>query len=887
MKFHKNVKYKQLMKSKLIITIIFIQIFFTAFGQAPDKKRYQATRITTAPDINGILDDPAWKNGEWIDDFTQYEPYNGREASQRTAFNILFDEDNMYIGLKAYDTSPDSIIKRLTRRDNIDGDMVGILFDSYHDLRTGFLLGVSSGGVKFDQMMTNDGQNEDSSWDPNWWVKSSINSEGWEAEMKIPFSQVRFDKNSNGIWGLEVIRMLYRKNEMSFWQPILKDAPGLIHLAGELTGLQQIKPRKIFDVTPYAVARTEHYKPEAGNPFAYGKDYRFNGGIDAKIGVKNNLTLDMTINPDFGQVEADPSEVNLTAYETFFSEKRPFFIEGNNITNFGIGIGDGGVGNDNLFYSRRIGRKPQYEPFLSDNEFVDIPTNTTILGAAKLTGKTKRGVSLGFIESVTSEEFARIDNLGTRRTLAVEPLTNYLVGRIQKDINEGNTIIGGMLTSTNRALDYTLALSFHKSAYTGGIDITQYFKKKSWMFNVNAAFSQVNGSKEALLLTQSSSARYFQRPGINYVQLDSMRTSLAGSGGRLQLAKLSGHWNFISAFLWKTPGLELNDIGYLRSADQLMSVVWTQYKVWEPKGLYRSYQISLAQASLWDFGGNHTADVFEGNGEINFKNFWNFHAGGSLMFNTISNDLLRGGPSIKLPAEINGYFMVSSDSRKRITFSTHINVSVNFNRSSHSFSAEESISYKPSNSLSITVSPDYTSSFTELQYISKAAYGAEDRFLYASIDRKVFNTSFRVNFNLTPDLTIQYWGQPFVASGKYYNYKYITNPMSDKYVDSFHVYTGSQISFEKDQDFSIDENLDGSADYSFEKPDFNIQEFLSNFVIRWEYSPGSSIYLVWSQTRSDSKDIGEMDLAKNVSNLFSGRPYNVFLVKFSYRFGIK
>jgi hypothetical protein len=874
------------MKRIYITGLLLFILLLTSFGQIPEKKRYQATKITSAPLIDGILDEQLWQDGEWNNDFTQYEPYNGRNASQQTQFKILFDENNLYVAFIAFDSSPDSIVKRMTRRDNIDGDMLAIVFDSYHDLRTGFLFGVSAANIKFDQMITEDGNKSDESWDPNWWVKSSVNSDGWVAEMKIPFSQLRFDKNSGGIWGLEVLRLLFRKNEMSFWNPIPKDAPGIIHMAGELSGLQQIKPRKIFDITPYGVARTERYRPEPGNPFATGKKNGLNGGIDAKIGVTNNLTLDLTINPDFGQVEADPSEVNLTAYETFLNEKRPFFIEGNNITSFGIGIGDGGVGNDNLFYSRRIGRKPQYDPDLNDDEFANIPSNTTIIGAAKLTGKTKNGISLGFIESLTSGEIARIYNGENLRKQTVEPLTNYFVSRVQKDFNKGNTIIGGILTSTNRNLDDILAQNLHKSAYTGGFDFTQYFKDKNWMFNVNAAFSKVNGTREALYLTQTSSARYFQRPGNDHVNFDTMRTSLAGSGGRMQLAKMNGHWNYIAVVLWKTPGLELNDIGYLREADQLLLVLWAQYKVWEPKSFYRSYNISLDQVTNWDFGGTHISDGFEANGNLYFKNFWNLSTYGSVTFNKLSNSMLRGGPAMKVPGNINGQINLGTDSRKKLAFSVFTMLTKGFTESSHSISTSGNISYKPSNSLTLSFNPGYNSSFTELQYISKAEFNGQNRYIYASIDRKVINASFRINFNISPDLTVQYWGQPFVASGRYYTYKYITDPMANEYRDRFHIYNGTQIRFDGNTEFKVDENTDGSNDYTFEKPDFNIQEFLSNFVVRWEYNPGSSLYFVWSQTRSDSNDSGEINLNKNVNDLFTCRPHNVFLIKFSYRFGI-
>jgi hypothetical protein len=465
------------MRKTLILLFLLLLIVPVLTGQTIEKKRYKAERLTVVPDIDGVLDDEAWNQGTWIDDFIQFEPYNGKQPSQKTEFKILYNEDNLYAAFKVYDTSPDSIVNRLTRRDNVDGDLVGLILDSFHDLRTGFLFGISSSGVKYDGMFINDGMNEDYSWDPNWWVKTSVNKEGWIAEMKIPFSQVRFEKNSGDIWGLEVARVLYRKHETIFWQHIPKDAPGIVHCFGELTGLEQIKPRKILDVTPYGVAKMETFKAEPGNPFKEkGRNYKFNGGVDAKIGVTNNLTMDLTINPDFGQVEADPSEVNLTAYETFFSEKRPFFIEGKNITSFSFGIGDGNDNDDNLFYSRRIGRRPQGSPDLGSGMYADIPVASTILGAAKLTGKTQNGLSVGFVEAVTAEEKAKIDNNGERTFETVEPLTNFFVGRVQKDYNEGKTIFGGILTGINRNLDENLGQFMHKSAYSGGVDFTQYFK---------------------------------------------------------------------------------------------------------------------------------------------------------------------------------------------------------------------------------------------------------------------------------------------------------------------------------------------------------------------------------------------------------------------------
>ena len=878
------------MKRFYTLSIIISMFFSVSFGQSTEKKQYSATRISFPPLINGMLDDEAWQSGTWADNFTQNQPYSGRPESQRTEFKILYDDNNLYVAIKAFDTSPDSIVNRLSRRDQQDGDLVGIIIDSFHDQRTGFLFGVSSTGVKYDHMLTNDGQNEDPSWDPNWWVKTSFNSEGWIAEMKIPFSQVRFEKNSGDVWGFDVGRVLYRKNETTYWQHIPKDASGLMHLFGELRGLEQIKPRKIFDVTPYGVARTETFQAIPENPFmAKGKLSSLNGGIDAKIGVTNNMTLDLTINPDFGQVEADPSEVNLSAYETFFTEKRPFFIEGSNITSFGLGFGDGEVGNDNLFYSRRIGRRPQGYPDLNAGWNADVPVQSTILGAAKLTGKTSNGLSVGLVEAVTAKMSAEIDTVGGRTSETVEPLTNYFVGRMQKDVNNGNTLIGGIFTATSRKLDASVSDFMHKAAYSGGADFTQYFKDKNWMFNFNAAFSLVEGSQKAIENTQRSSTHYFQRPDNNYSALDTNQTSLSGSGGRIQILKLNGHWNLMSATIWKTPGFETNDIGYLREADQVLSVFWAQYNQYDPKWIYRKYNINSDVYSAWNFGGDNISKGYEWNANMDLKNFWSIWSGGALRGSSLDKSRLRGGPMMKNPGNINGRIGITTDNRKKLILNASVNETIGLDESAENFYINAGIAYKPTNYLVLSFNPGFSKSYNELQYVTYRNFNNTDRYIFASIDRKTFNASFRVNLNLSPNLTFQYWGQPFFATGRFYNHKFITNPMADRYTDRFQTYSQSQISLDGSK-YNIDENLSGTTDYGFDKSDFNVQQFLSNLVVRWEYSPGSSVYLVWSQTRSSYNNSGNLNLSDDLGNLFNtedNKPHNVFLIKFSYRFGLK
>ena len=878
------------MSKKCILSALLISMIVAVYAQTPEKKLYTATRTSTPPTINGIIDDVTWQSGTWIDDFTQYEPFNGRPASQRTEFNILFDDNNLYVAIKAFDTSPDSIVNRLTRRDDADGDLVGIIFDSFHDLRTGFLFGVSSAGVKYDRMVMNDGEYEDPSWDPNWWVQTSINREGWVAEMKIPFSQVRFDKNSGTVWGLEVGRILYRKNETDFWQHIPKEAPGMVNLYGEMKGLEEIKPRKIFDVTPYIVAKTETFKAVPENPFlSKGRLSGINAGLDAKIGVTNNMTMDLTINPDFGQVEADPSEVNLSAYETFFKEKRPFFIEGKNITNFGLGIGDGENGNDNLFYSRRIGRRPQVSPDLEDDWYADVPIQSAILGAAKLTGKTKNGLSVGFINAVTNDEFAEIDTVGGRFNRMVEPLTNYFIGRVQKDSRNGNTLIGGMVTATNRMMNDAVRDELHQSAYTAGADFTQYFDNKNWMINFNAAFSQVQGSKKAIENTQRSPVRYFQRPDNSFSVLDTNRTSLSGTGGRFQIVKQNGNWNFMGVSIWKSPGFETNDVGYLREANNVLSVLWGQYQQFEPKGIYRRYNINADVYSVVNFEGDQLGNGLEWNANMNLKNFWSVFTGGSLRSNNLDQSILRGGTMMKTPGNWNVRFGFSTDNRKKLVFEYFANRNEGFQKNSNNFYTEAGFSYKPTNYLVFSFNPSFSKSFNELQYVNTINANQGDKYIFASIDRETLSASFRINVNLSPDLTLQYWGQPFIATGAYNNHKQIVNPMADNYSDRFRIFSPDQISRDDDE-YLIDENDDRSTDYRFDRKDFNFKEFLSNLVLRWEYSPGSSVFLVWNQSRSSSNDSGNLNMMNDLGDLFDGsdnKPHHVFLVKFSYRFGLK
>lgn len=873
------------MKQTVLFILMLIPLF--AFSQTIEKKTYVAKMIQTEiPKVDGKLNDVAWGVATWDDHFTQYEPYEGGAPSQQTSFAVVYDRYNIYIGMKMFDTSPDSIVQRLTRRDMMDGDIAGFEIDTYDDKRTAFAFGVSAAGVKWDFITSNDGDNEDDTWNPIWWVEVSKDSLGWYAEMRIPLTQLRFNMDEGMEWGFNPFRFLFRKEEVSLWQAVTKKRGGFVSQFGRIKGFQEIESRNIVDIMPYVVAKTERFEKVPDDPFrSKGFQNSLNGGLDAKIGLTNSLTLDMTVNPDFGQVEADPSEVNLTTYETFFQERRPFFIEGKSILNFGLNFGDGDLSDEGMFYSRRIGRPPHYYPEVEENSYIKMPEFTRILGAAKISGKNTKGWSVGLLESMTAKEYARIKNSVPEYKVPVEPFTNYAVGRLQKDFNQGNTWLGGMLTAVNRNLENDELSFLHKSAYAGGIDFVHKWDNRNWSFETSVYGSRVAGSEEAILHTQQAWTRLFQRPDASYLGVDSTRTSLSGFGGKILLGEYGGNVRFMNGITWKSPGLELNDVGYLREADNILQVFWIQYRILNPVSIFRQFMINLNQWTEWNFGGELTSPGGNINLHTTFTNYWNFHFGTNLNLYSISSSALRGGPSLKLPGNFNVWAAFGSSEQKKLTceMETSFNTGTEkgYNQSS---SIQLSVSYKPLKSLNFSISPGYTFSRTILQYVTQQEINGNSRYLFSALDRNTLSTSFRVNFNLTPELSLQYWGQPFIATGKYDHFKKITDSRADNLNGRFREYIPSEIAYNtSDESYVVTEN--GWGTFSFGKPDFNVKEFLSNMVIRWEYTPGSTLYLVWSQDRSSSVNDGSFDLGQDLDRLFGTKARNIFLVKLSYRFG--
>ncbi len=874
------------MKTAIVTaSLLFCLTLSASAGSVPDVETriYNTKRVNSeAPDIDGRLNDSIWKTVDWSGDFIQRIPNEGDPPSYQTKFKILFDDEAIYFAFRCYD-DPEQITRMLARRDWFPGDWIEVNIDSYFDHRTAFSFTISVSGTRGDEFVSNDGEDWNSNWDPIWHAAANIDTDGWTAEMKIPLSQLRFSGKDKQTWGLQVQRRLFRKEERSTWQCIPRNVSGWVSKFGELRGIRGIKPRRRIEIMPYGVAKTENFETVEDDPFLDGSSSAVAGGLDGKVGVTSDLTLDFTINPDFGQVEADPSEVNLTAFETFFSEKRPFFIEGNNILNLPLApaITGGHFTSDRLFYSRRIGHYPTHYPDLDDEESIEQPDNTSILGAFKLSGKTAGGLSLAILESVTAKEKAEIDLNGERRPETVEPLTNYFVGRMQQDFREGNSHLGAMMTAVNRNIEDPHLEFMRRQAYAGGIDFSHHFNDRDYRIDANLFASHLRGSEEAIYEAQTASARYFQRPDNHHVTLDDSRTALSGHAGSVRLRRTSNSkFVFETGTTWRSPGFEINDMGYMRRADEFNQFTWAAYQIRNPFSIFNNLYINTNEWLNWDFGGNPLWSAANTNFNTTFRNYYQFGAGVTRTWENVSNTGLRGGPSSKWPGSMEYNFWLYTDQRKKF----YIGCGAYTNQGDEDYwdytNSWFDVVFRPTNALRLSFNPSYTQNNPEMQYVATESFDGEDRYLFGRLEQKTMSFTIRMDYCITPNLTVQYYGAPFISAGKYSEFKRITDPRADRYRDRFAVFEEDQIRYDADgETYYIDEDVNGVDDYTIDYPDFNYRDFNSNLVVRWEFTPGSLFYLVWSQSRGEYISSGRFSYRNDMDALFGVHPHDVFLVK--------
>lgn len=874
--------------------LVFIILFFafSVFGESFPKRTYYAQPLeAAAPEVDGRLNDACWQSRGWAGDFIQQQPNEGRPATEQTEFKILYDNRYLYVGIRCHDRSPDQMEVRFTRRDDFGGDCVGICFDSYHDQRTGYEFNLNSGGSKIDLMQMDTGADWfiDYNWDAVWDGETAVTDSGWSAEMRIPFSQLRFAEKDEQIWGLHVWRWIHRHAEESQFQLIPLDSQGRVHRFGILKGIRNISSPRRIELLPYINGSLKTFEPVSGNPFREsGRRPMWNMGLDGQIGLSGNFNLDFTMNPDFGQVEADPSLVNLTAFETFYDEKRPFFMEGRQVLDFDI---DG----QPLFYSRRIGQSPHYSPELAAGEYADRPDNATILGAVKMTGKTPSGWSLGFLSSLTARETANVENSDMRREITVEPLTSYTVARVQRDFSDGNHALGLIATAVNRRLNEAYLHFLPRMAFTGGMDGTFQWADRTYYVNTKAVFSHVRGHEEALSRIQKSPVHFFQRTDANHLSLDSTRTRLSGTGGEIEIGKGgNGRWRFEASIAWRSPGLELNDIGFLRVTDLIEQSAEIEYVVNDPVGLLNNYTASVEQSNLWNF--NRTllgqrAQIF---GNVRFVNFWSVHGILEGEINPLQTRVLRGGPAMRLPDWLFWHLHLQSDSRKRIQFNLGYFKTVYDDGISGQWEIWPDLHVRATDQMDFSLMPRYSENVDNWQYVAtahadnpSAHSGMNTRIILGRIHQKTLGITLRLNYYLTPDLSVQYYGQPFVSAGQYSDFKIVTDPKAPDPGDRTDPVTEEMLTVHPETSaFGVDETQDGLEDYQFQNPDFNFREFRSNLVLRWEYKPGSTCYLVWTHGRTGAAPNGSFDYQHDLKALFDVVSDNVFMVKVNYWFSL-
>lgn len=828
------------------------------------------------PEIDGVLDDACWLEGEWTGTFRQNMPEEGAQPSQKTEFKILFDDENIYVAIKAFDNEPEKIDRQMTRRDERLGDIVGVNFDSYFDHRTGFEFNLTAAGCKIDLILTNDGF--DTNWNPVWDGKVGQMDSGWIAEMQIPLSQLRYGNRENQVWGLHAWRWINRNRESDQWNLIPRGNAGHLYYFGELHGLNNLPRIRRMEFMPYALAKMETYQKTEGDPYKDGFDPAMAIGLDGKFGLGSNFTLDYTINPDFGQVEADPSDLNLTAFETYYEEKRPFFIEGRNIFDYSF--------DDNqLFYSRRIGHVPMYKYDKDSTEYLNQPDYTSILGALKLTGKTNKGLSVGIMESLTSREYAEITSPEGERTMVAEPLTNYFVGRVQKDINKSNTMIGGMFTSTLRDIDHEYLDHINKSAISAGLDFRHYLFNKSFYIDFKALASQARGSTTSITSLQKESSRYYQRPDAPHLGIDSVATQLTGYGGILEFVKgANGKWRYGIGTHWRSPGMELNDIGFQNKADEIWEGQMVGYVENTPRGIFRTYEVSLAEINFWNYGGEYLNSTWELEGLSLFTNKWGFNFDISRTGKTLNTSLLRGGPGIYQHGLTEQEYEISTDESRKIFLSMEFENSFSDDKITHHNELALDLNWKATTSMLISSELRFNKSIDDLQYIEDDSIPAGN-YVLGRLTRKTDMITLRFSYALTPEFTIQYYGSPYISMGQFEAFKNLADPDSQDPGQVFHTFNASEIKYNENTGiYSIYDGTNPEPLYTFENPDFNFREFRSNLVARWEYRPGSVLYFVWTHNRTSDVNVTNDNIGYNIRGLFNEPARNVFLIKFSYWF---
>ena len=851
----------------------------------------RAARREGAIVLDGRLDEKGWENATPATEFTQSYPNPGLPAVDRTEVRVLYDDAALYVGIRMFDPRPDSIAAQLARRDasGIYSDWVHLIIDSYHDRRTAFRFTVNPRGVQKDVYTSNDG-NEDLNWDAVWEVETRVDKDGWVAEYRIPFSQLRFGSASGSerVWGFQIMRDVARRNERTSFSPWTPQDPGFVSRFGDLVGLVDIQNPSRLEIQPYVSGQATRAPGDKDNPFFNETDFKPSAGADVRWGIPGGLTLTATVNPDFGQVEVDPAVVNLSAFETFFPEKRPFFLEGSDVFSFGQVRRNNDYGSQTFLYSRRIGRRPQGGAGGPGIEYVESPQQTTIAGAAKLTGK--RGPwTIGILDALTPEEKADVDSTsGARAKIPVEPMTNYFAGRVRRDFRNGQTVVGAMVTNTLRNLSGDEFDGFLTSqASFGGLDFEHSWKNRVWTVSGFTSVSEIRGTAQAIDGIQRAPAHYLHRPDAVRLKYKPTRTSLSGHLSEVAINRTGTIFGSI-AVKNVSPTFEINDFGFHGRMDYRS---WSQiigYQDFIAKGIFRSKSFYAYSNHTWNFDRARIFDAYAAGGDLSFSSQWSAGFSGGFNPEYYSDRLTRGGPLAIVPSGWNAFGYVNTDSRKPVIFSLNLNQSADASDAS-STSISVSAAMRPTTSLRITVGPGLSIDKNTSQYIrgvndvaATSTFGR--RHVFADLRQVTLSMDTRVEWTLSPRLSLQTYVQPFVAAGSYSNFKEFRRPRAFEF-DVYGVDKGTITRDATTQSYTVDPDGAGaSPSFGFSDPRFNIRSLRGNAVLRWEYRPGSALYFVWQQQRESFEPIGEFETGRDVGAIFRTVPTNIFLVKATYWF---
>jgi hypothetical protein len=848
---------------------------FIAAGAFAAPPQFTAVRATKPPVVDGDLSDAAWQSAPELTGFTQRDPNEGQPATQQTRVKVVYDEDAIYFAAVMEDDG--AVTPLLARRDTEleNGDYIRFAIDPQHDRQNGASFFVNVSNVQRDAILFND-VSDDPTWDGVWSSATKVVDKGWTAEVRIPYSQLSFPRKETHTWGINVTRWHARLREGSRLVFTPKTESGFVSRFGDLNGISGISPRRGFEIVPYGVARTDLHS-RANNPFIAPSEHRMDGGVDVKYRISSNLTLTGTINPDFGQVEVDPAVLNLSQFETSFTEKRPFFTEGASVFRFGNSPAQSRWGFNvwfpTFFYSRRIGRAPQgwVDPtFISEADgiydevdFTDAPAETTILGAAKVTGKVGKGWTIGVLDALTDSEEAwfRAGSFNDKQT--VEPMTNYLVARAMKEYGKDSRA-GFMFTSANRRLTDNLEDKLRSSAYFAGVDGYTRWNDKTWLVDWYAGTSLINGSTEAIERAQNNPARYFNRPDAGHIDLDSTRTSLGGWAARTMVAKQKGRWRPNIQVQALSPGFEVNDVGFLPRTDAISTHALVHYLNTDATKYTREISTWVGKHQNWNFDGDQTSDGVAGEYFVQWKNYLRTWVYGGLNADHIDDRITRGGPAMIYRGHNYWGFGIGNDSRKKFFAElTHEQVKDDFGGTFATYAT--TLTYRPVPSLRFSLTPRYSDLHEVAQYVTQVddaeyspTYGK--RYLFATLDQKTLDLGIRSEWTVSSRLSMQLFLQPFISSGDYEGFKYLTRARDDEFTP-----LGAE-----------------QADAEAGNPDFNFRSVRGSAVVRWEFRPGSAMYIVWNENRAEEVGTGDFRLRRDLSALPNAPSQDVFLVKFSY-----